>query len=153
MTTYKRRKAGRPGPKLLALDLGERRIGIAISDDMGIIASPLETVDLRKSSIERVAELAANHNVHGIVAGLPKTMKGEEGYQAREARSMAKEIEEIVEVPVLLWDERLTSSIADQIIGPKRKKSARKEQRDAVAAAVLLQSYLDAHPLSPARRD
>lgn len=138
----------RPGRKLLGLDLGERRVGVAISDDIGIFASPQETIDLRHSTLRRVAELVERYQVAGIVIGLPSTMGGEEGFQARETRAMAAEIGTLVDVPIRFWDERLTSAIADQLMYQnKRAKRRKKDERDAIAAAVMLQGYLDAHPI------
>jgi putative holliday junction resolvase len=144
-----RRKPHRPGPKLLGLDLGERRIGVAVSDDLGIIASPFRIIDLKRQSLADVAALASDMKVDGIVVGLPRGMSGEEGHQARETRAMAAEIEAIVEVPIIFWDERLTSAIADRVLASHgRSSKSRRGERDAIAAAVMLQSYLDAHPLS-----
>ena len=143
-----RRKPRRPGPKLLGLDLGERRIGVAVSDDTGIIASPERIIDLRRATLEDVANLADEFKVDGIVVGLPKGMSGDEGYQARETRAMAAEIEELVNVPVIFWDERLSSFIADQALSARVKSPReRRNQLDAIAAAVTLQSYMDANPV------
>lgn len=143
------RKPRRPGPKLLGLDLGERRVGVAVSDDLGIIASPLKIVDLKRQTLADVAALAAEFGVSGIIVGLPRGMRGDEGYQARETRAMAAEIEALVAVPIIFWDERLTSAIADRVLASHEKSpKARRIERDAIAAAVMLQSYLDAHPVS-----
>lgn len=142
-----RRKPRRPGPKLLGLDLGERRIGVAVSDDTGIIASPERILDMRRATLEDVAKLAEEFKVDGIVVGLPKGMRGDEGHQARETRAMAAEIEALVSVPVIFWDERLSSYIADQALSARVKSPReRRKQLDAVAAAVTLQSYMDANP-------
>jgi putative Holliday junction resolvase len=143
-----RRKPRRPGPKLLGLDLGERRVGVAVSDDTGVIASPEQIIDLQRGSLAEVATIAAQHRVDGIVVGLPKSMRGEEGHQARETRAMAAEIEALVDVPIIFWDERLSSSIADRALsGSVKSPRDRRKQLDAIAAAVTLQSYLDANPL------
>ncbi len=151
MTTARQRKQlrERPGRKLLGLDLGERRVGIAISDDLGSIAFPVGIVDLRSQTLEDVAEIARQHNIDGIVAGLPTTLSGEEGFQAREARSMADALSKLVDVRIVFWDERLTSAIADRVIesGGRRKKHRNSGDRDALAASIMLQGYLDAHPL------
>ncbi len=143
-----RPKPRRPGPKLVGLDLGERRIGIAVSDDTGIIASPDRIIDLRNGSLADVASLVAEVGATGIIVGLPKGMSGEEGFQAREARTQAAELEKLVDVPVIFWDERLTSAIADRALeqGGRRARD-RRTARDAIAAAIMLQSYLDANPL------
>ena len=148
-----RRKPRRPGPKLLGLDLGERRIGVAVSDDTGIIASPERIIDLKYATLSNVADLAAEYQVDGIVVGLPKGMRGDEGHQAREVRAMAAEIEAQVSVPVIFWDERLSSFIADQALaGQVKSPRERRKQLDAIAAAVTLQSYMDANPLDPSQR-
>jgi putative Holliday junction resolvase len=143
-----RRKPRRPGPKLLGLDLGERRIGVAVSDDTGIIASPLRIIDLKVDTLDSIAVLARDLAVDGIVVGLPKGLRGDEGFQARQTREMAADIERRTNVPLLFWDERLTSAIADRVLaGAGRTDRQRRMQRDAIAAAVMLQSYLDANPL------
>lgn len=142
-----RRKQRRPGPKLLGLDLGERRIGVAVSDDTGVIASPLRIVDLRSETLADVATIAETLRVDGIVVGLPIGMRGSEGPQARETRELAAELAQLVDVPLMFWDERLTSAIADRALANAGRSSReRRVQKDAIAAAVLLQSYLDAHP-------
>lgn len=142
------RKPRRPGPRLLGLDLGERRIGVAVSDETGIIASPIKIIDLKYSSMSAVATLATDLRVDGIVVGLPRASQGEEGFQARATRTWAAEIEALVDVPILFWDELLTSSIADRVLEAKgRSQRDRRRERDAIAAAVMLQSYIDAHPI------
>lgn len=149
-----RRKPRRPGPKLLGLDLGERRIGIAVSDDTGIIASPMRIIDLKHASLADVAAVAIDLGVAGIVVGLPVGMHGSEGHQAREARAMAAELEAMLSIPIMFWDERLTSAIADRALADSGLSSRnRRDQKDAIAAAILLQSYLDAHPLPRQERD
>lgn len=151
MTTARQRKQlrERPGRKLLGLDLGERRVGIAVSDDLGSIAFPVGIVDLRHQTLDDVARIAVKQNVAGIVAGLPTTLGGEEGFQAREARSMADDLAKLVALRIVFWDERLTSTIADRVIeagGSKKRKSRNSGERDALAASIMLQGYLDANP-------
>lgn len=149
-----RRKPRRPGPKLIGLDLGHRRIGVAVSDDTGTIASPERILDLQLATLEDVANLVGEFRADGIVVGLPKGMNGDEGFQARETREMALEIEALVDVPVIFWDERLSSFIADQALASRIKSPReRRKQLDAVAAAVTLQSYMDANPLKPSSSD
>ncbi len=143
-----RRRPKRPGRKLLGLDLGERRIGVAITDDTGILASPLTSIDLRHDDLERVAEIARERGVAGIIAGLPTSLSGDEGFQAKRAREMGDQIQAIVDVPLIYWDERLTSAIADQVLAGRSRRKRRNEtkgDRDAIAAAVLLQDYLETH--------
>lgn len=145
------RRTRRPGAKLLGLDLGERRIGVSITDDTGILASPLEIVDLRYQGLDRVVELARAHGVAGIVAGLPRTMAGAEGFQAKRSREQADQLRELTDLPIILWDERLTTAMADQILsgsGKKRRSpQQRRKERDALAAAILLQDYINANPV------
>jgi putative Holliday junction resolvase len=144
-----RPKPRRPGRKLLGLDLGERRVGVAVSDDTGVIASPLRIIDLRRGSLTDIADLASELRVDGIVVGLPRGMRGNEGFQAREVRSMAGELEAVVTVPVIFWDERLTTAIADRVLeAAGRSARERRDRRDAIAATVMLQSYLDANPVA-----
>lgn len=144
----RRVRRNRPGRKLLGLDLGERRIGVAVSDAGGSLAAPLETVDLKFASLQAVADLALRHQVEGIVVGLPTTLSGFEGHQAVEARRQAAELAELTTVPIVFWDERLTSAMADRILAASGRRTKRERgQRDAIAAALMLQSFLDAHPL------
>lgn len=144
----RRVRRNRPGRKLLGLDLGERRIGVAVSDAGGTLATPLETVDLKQTSLRAVAELAARHQVEGIVVGLPTTLSGIEGHQAIETRRHAAELGELTATPIVFWDERLTSAMADRILTQSGRRTKRERGlRDAVAAALMLQSFLDAHPL------
>lgn len=140
-----RRERQRPGRKLLGLDLGERRIGVAVSDATGLVARPLETLDLRLTDLDAIARLIDHHQVDGVVVGLPTTLSGGEGFQAARARAMAQKLEELISVPLVFWDERLTSAIADQILERRKRRPRDKGERDAIAAAILLQSYLDTH--------
>ncbi len=155
MTTARQRRKlrERPGRKLLGLDLGERRVGIAVSDDLGSMSFPIGVVDLRHQTLEDVARIAREQQVDGIVAGLPTTLSGEEGFQARQAKAMAAELSEMVDLRIVFWDERLTSAIADRLLeanGGNRRRNRASGDRDAVAASIMLQGYLDANPY---RRD
>lgn len=124
-------------------------MGIAVSDDLGMMAFPVGIIDLRHETLESVAAVVREHNADGIVAGLPTTLRGEEGYQAREARAMAEELAEKVSVRIVFWDERLTSYMADRVLEgrSKKRKNRSSGERDAIAAAIMLQDYLDANPL------
>ena len=142
------RRTRRPGRKLLGVDLGERWVGVAATDDTGVLASPVETVDLRRTTLAAVAELAAERAVAGIVVGLPRTMAGKEGFQAEQARSQAEALQQLTEIPMLFWDERLTTAMAERIAARrKRRRGSRDAPSDALAAAIMLQSYIDAHPI------
>ena len=114
------RKGRRPARKILGVDLGERWIGVAGTDDTGVLASPIMTIDLKRLPLSEVARLADERDVGGIVVGLPMTMSGREGFQAERARAQAAELKESTSLPVIFWDERLTTSMAEQIA--KRSK-------------------------------
>ena len=137
--------------RVLGVDPGSRRIGLALSDEERIIASPLETVQV--SSRERAArEIAAKvqeHAVTQIVVGHPLRLDGSEGEAAKLARWFAERLHALTQVPVAMWDERLSSVAAQRALRSAGVKA--KDQRgkvDRVAAAMLLQSYLDAHSAS-----
>lgn len=131
--------------RTMGLDVGGRRVGVAISDEMGMIASPLATIDLDRDGFERLVELISRYDPVLIVVGLPVTMRGREGSQAVGTKAFAARLAERIDRPIVFWDERLTSSAAERLLtdaGVGRKR--RRELVDAVAAALLLQSYLDA---------
>ncbi len=130
--------------RYMGLDVGERRIGVALSDASGFLATPLTTIGARDRPLERIAKLAGEHGVVALVVGLPLTLRGEVGPQAQIVQKFAAALEEAVGLPVHLFDERLTSAAADQMLremGVKPEK--RKLQIDQVAAAIILQDYLD----------
>ncbi|HEU5422188.1 MAG TPA: Holliday junction resolvase RuvX [Nitrolancea sp.] len=129
----------------MALDVGARRVGVAVSDELGLIASPVGAVDLKRRGFERLQELIAHYRPARLIVGLPKNMRGGEGQQAAETRVFADNLEAATGVPVTYWDERLTTFMAEQaLIESGRKRKERKERVDAVAAALILQNYLDA---------
>lgn len=138
-----------PGRRILALDPGERRIGVALSDELGILASPLCILQRHaRERAEAVAELAREHNVAEIVVGYPRTLRGEVGPQARRVERFAEELRAAVDVPVRLWDERYSTAEATARLAATHRRSAGRRGRaaphvDALAAAVILQEYLD----------
>lgn len=121
--------------RVLALDHGTARIGCAISDPSGTLATPLPVIE--PPQVRSVAELVAKHEVGRVVVGLPLHLSGEEGSQAALVRSFCKELEAILEIPVETYDERLTTRMAD---ASKREGAA--AAPDSLAAAHLLQAYL-----------
>jgi putative Holliday junction resolvase len=132
--------------RIMGVDVGERRIGVALSDAEGRLASPLTTINARPAGqcVERIARLVAEHAVSELVVGLPLTLRGEVGPQARAVQQFARQLEERLGLPVHLFDERLTTAAADQLLrelGVKPEK--RKQQVDQVAAAIILQDFLD----------
>ena len=119
--------------KVLALDFGSARTGVAVSDPTGVIARPLGVVE--RADIEQIASLARDQKVDEIVVGHPLTLRGERGEQARATERFAAALRKAVDVPVVLFDERFTTDLAQQT------SSASSE--DARAAAHLLSSYLE----------
>lgn len=134
--------------RVLGLDLGSKRIGVAVSDRSGTIASPLTVLARGKSQAEdhrRVAEILLEEEAEAIVVGLPLNMDGTEGRAATGARAECARLATVVKVPVLLHDERLTTVEADRAMMEFRMRAeARRRLVDKVAAAVMLQSWLDA---------
>ncbi len=132
--------------RYLALDVGDERIGVAISDGHGFIARPLEIIARRSgpSSFMRVAEIVAGNGVETIVVGMPLLAHGEEGKQAQSCRAYVRGLRDHVQVPIVFYDERGSSRRATEILveNDSRRKRRRKAT-DAVAAAVILQHFLD----------
>lgn len=122
--------------KVLALDYGAARTGVAVSDASGSIARPLEVVERAGSpaGLERIGALVREHDAERVVVGLPLTLKGEHGSQARETDGFVRALEAALEVPVETYDERFTTTLAAQAAG--------NAPEDARAAAHLLESYL-----------
>lgn len=141
------------GSRILALDIGSRRIGVAISDEMGLIASPVATV-LRGPHVAReVRALAERYGATYLVVGLPVGMSGREGPQAALVREYTDAIVGEIDLPFDYWDERLTTSIAERtLIANGTRRAKRKEQVDAMAASVILQGYLDHRRWQASRR-
>jgi putative Holliday junction resolvase len=144
-----------PTGRILALDWGEIRIGLALSDETQTLASPLETLVRRRGKrfpMPRLVELIALHEPVGIVVGLPLTGEGEEGASAIESRDLAESVAARTRIPVELWDERLTTARALRAVREQGGSvRGRKQDVDALAAAVLLQHFLDARKASVAR--
>jgi putative Holliday junction resolvase len=130
----------------MALDLGDRHIGVALSDALGMIARPLEVLKRtsRVNDYNHYQELIDQHKVEAIIVGLPINMDGSEGRQANWVRDYVAAFSQTVDIPIYLWDERLTTVTASELL-KESGKPPRKDTLDAVAAAVILQSYLDAH--------
>lgn len=130
--------------RYLALDLGDRRIGVAVSDATGILARPLEMFrrSSRAADFAHIAALVAQHDIAALVVGLPLNMNGTEGTQAAWVRDYCAALTAVLERPVVLWDERLTTEEAADVLHLQGRR-ADKTVIDAVAAAVILQSYLD----------
>ena len=147
--------------RLLALDIGDRRIGVAISDESQMLARPLTTIarTSKRKDFESIAKLIAAHGVERLIVGLPRTLRGDEGAQAARVRRYAEALSAAIGAPIAFQDERYTSLEAGERLGRKlqtpnfklqRLKGARSGGRrsaaqrvDAAAAAIILQDYLD----------
>lgn len=133
--------------RILGLDVGRRRIGAALSDPDGVLASPLGAIERRGADegIGRVSAWVREYEVERIVVGHPLRLDGEEGEEARLVRAWAQRLQAQVGVPVELWDERLSSAAAERaLLESGMRRERRRHERDAVAAALILQNYLDA---------
>lgn len=134
--------------RLLGLDYGTRRIGIAVSTDDQTIASPLENYTRQRPDVDakHLEAVVTDYEIVGLVVGLPVHISGDEGGKAREARIFGEWVRQVTKLPVCFWDERFTTAQANEIMrtaAVKRKK--RKAFRDQIAAQVLLQAFLDSH--------
>ena len=135
-----------PQGALMGLDLGTKTIGVAVSDALRSVASPIETIKRRKFGLDaaRVLELCAGRSVTGIVLGLPMNMDGSEGPRCQSTRAFARNLAALTEVPISFWDERLSTVAAERVLleaDTSRKRRA--EVIDHVAAAYILQGALD----------
>jgi putative Holliday junction resolvase len=132
--------------RILALDHGTKRIGIAVSDELKVIAQPLEFVwaSPLDSFLTRLRQLIVEKEVELILVGLPRNMDGSFGPAAQKVEEFVNWLKQSVTVPIKTWDERLTSAQANRLlIQADVRRQARKEKVDKMAAAILLQSYLD----------
>jgi putative Holliday junction resolvase len=136
--------------RVLGLDPGERRVGIAISDPTGTVARPLQTLvrGSREEDFAAIVALVAEHDVGLVVVGRPLSLDGTEGPQARRVARYAEALADRLPVRLVYWDERFTTVAAQDILRQSHNKTERRRARakgqvDAIAAAVILQSYLD----------
>ena len=132
--------------RIMGVDYGTVRIGIALSDELQMLAHPAETILVAKTRnpANRVAELARENNVAQIVVGLPRHMNGSEGASAQEASSFAEKLKAMVPCEVRTWDERLSTMAAHRALREAGKSSRQtRGYVDQVAAQMLLQGYLD----------
>src|SRR5690242_8690392 len=135
--------------RILALDPGTKRVGIALSDELKTIAQPLEFVPAEPFAelVARLKELVQQHQIELILVGLPRNMDGTYGPAATRVREFVTELKKIIPLRIKTWDERLTSAQANRVlIEANVSRADRKEKVDKMAAAILLQSYLDSLP-------
>ena len=134
--------------KYIGLDLGSRTLGVAISDEMGILARTYDTLRFRdddyEKAIEYTIDICKKEKVSTVVLGLPKHMNGDEGVRAQISFDFKAEIEKRSDIKVVLMDERLTTVIVDKaMISANVRRKDRHEKKDEMAAVVILQNYLD----------
>lgn len=135
--------------RILGLDFGSRTVGVAVSDPLGLTAQGVETIERKeenklRKTCARIGELIAEYSAEAIVLGLPKNMNNTEGDRAEKSKEFGAMLERRTGLPVILWDERLTTVAAEQILiesGVRREN--RKAVIDKVAACLILQGYLD----------
>jgi putative Holliday junction resolvase len=127
----------------IGLDVGDKRIGVAVSDALGLTAQGINTID-RKGSVEALKKIIAEYEVDSIIVGIPKMLNGTIGIQGEKVMEFINELKKAISLPVTLWDERLSTLAAERALleaNVRRKK--RKSLRDKVSAIVILQNYLD----------
>ena len=132
--------------RVMGLDIGDKRIGVAMSDPVGILASPLTQIQRTGTevAIEAILELVRQYDVKRILAGLPYSIDGSMGPQAQKVESFLKKLSERLDIPIEIWDESYTTVAAEsKMIEGGVRKDRRKKQIDAAAAAIILQEYLD----------
>lgn len=131
--------------RIIGIDWGEARIGVAVSDDMGMMAHPLETIPAKTKPLDRIAALVAERKAEVIVVGLPRNMDGTYGSSAEKVRAFVETLKaRVPECRVLTWDERLTTVSAERALREAGRNA--KQQRsviDQAAAQIILQSWLD----------
>lgn len=131
---------------LLGLDLGEKTIGVSVCDPAREVATPVETIRRKKFTpdAKRLAALAGERNVVGLIMGLPLNMDGSEGPRAQSTRAFARNLAKVLPLPVAFWDERLsTAAMERDLIALDTSRAKRAEHIDAAAAAFILQGAID----------
>jgi putative Holliday junction resolvase len=132
--------------RILAIDYGKKRFGLAISDPLGLTAQGLPTLvsQGRQKDLEQIARVVHENEVEKIVVGLPRRMDGTLGPAAEEVLVIVEEIKERLDLPVVTWDERLSTKRAErEMIAADLSRAKRKRSRDRIAAQLILQSFLD----------
>ena len=135
----------------MALDVGDRRIGVALSDPTGLLATPLTAVDrldARPSEFDEIISLAQENDVEAIIVGMPVTLAGRLGHQARQVRDFISELSDRTGLPIETVDERYSTVQAQRMLNESKRRPSKDRNQDrghldASAAAVFLQSYLD----------
>lgn len=132
--------------RILGVDYGDKRVGIAISDPLQIIATPLDYIPNNNELMEKFREILSSFQIIKIVVGIPLNLKGESGFKSKQVKEFINKLKSITGVQIIEWDERFTTKIAQQTkldMGLKKKQRQDKTKIDSMAAAILLQNYLD----------
>lgn len=139
--------------RILAVDLGDVRLGLAMSDPDQVVASPLDTLPVGDADdvdaiVDDVAAVADDHGVVALVVGYPRSLSGREGAAARRARLVAERLHDTTGLPVRLWDERFTTTEAERVmLAQDASRRERRQSIDRVAAGIILQGVLEAQRL------
>ncbi|OWU84562.1 Holliday junction resolvase [Oceanicola sp. 22II-s10i] len=131
---------------IAGLDLGDKTIGVAVSDAMRSVATPLSTIRRKKftTDAEALAEIVAKRDIAGLVLGLPRNMDGTEGPRCQSTRAFARNLQKVIDLPVTFWDERLSTVAAERaLLEADTSRRRRAEVIDHVAAGYILQGVLD----------
>jgi putative Holliday junction resolvase len=137
--------------RYLGLDVGDKLIGVALSDETGTLATGLETIRRigPRKDVKTVSDLVRRHGVSEVVVGLPRRLDGSLGPQAQKVLAFMEDLRTVVKVPVVPWDERFTSVVAHQaLIEGEKSRRERKALVDKVSAILILQNYLDYRKLA-----
>lgn len=133
--------------RILGIDLGQARTGVAISDELGMLAHPLETIAAKEDLARRIGELVRQRNIETVVIGIPRHMNGSVGAGASEALAFAEKLRTSLSCNVITWDERLTTVAAQRALRESGRKTRNSRNVvDQVAAQIILQGYLDSLP-------
>ena len=133
----------------MALDVGEKTVGIAVSDELGITSSPRETLRRDGTELQRLADIVRGESIGEVVVGLPISLDGTLGPSAARSNELATRLRELVTIPVVTWDERLTTAEAEKmLIAADVRRSKRRQVIDQIAASLILQSYLRSRSLA-----
>ncbi len=130
--------------RIIGIDLGRARIGVAVSDELGMLAHPVETIPANADAARRIGEIVREKNAERVVVGLPRHMNGSVGAGAIEALAFVRKLQDLLSCEVVTWDERLTTTAANRALRDSGRKARNSRSVvDQVAAQMILQGYLD----------
>ena len=130
--------------RILALDIGTKRIGVAVSDPLGITAKPLDYIKNDENVFQNIKSLIESQNISTVVIGLPITLKGLQGQQVEYTKNFAEKLKQFIpNINIVFIDERFTTSLAEKHLSQTKKKKNMKEYIDSLSAVFILQTYLD----------